>query len=75
MKVLIGVPGKSLILGELTVEEFRHVERGLRFALEGAWIPEPEREAVRSLSDGLSSVAASGQYDLALPVSETTGPS
>ena len=74
MKVLIGVPGKSLIVGDLTAEEFRHLERGLRFALEGAWIPDPEREAVRSLSDGLSSVAANGQYELALPLAETPGP-
>jgi len=74
MRVLVGVPAKSVIIGDLTAAEFRHLERGLRFALEGAWIPEPEREAVRSLSDGLSSVAASGQYELALPLAETPGP-
>ncbi len=64
MRLCVGVPNQSLILGSMMIDEMAALERGLRTIIKYTNPPLSvfEKAAIKSLTDGLSEVLASGLY-------------
>jgi len=65
MRVVVGMPNKSLVLGSMLIDEMVALESGLRAVMRYTNPPltEFEKVAIRSLADGLSEIRASGLYE------------